>query len=259
MVYDVTTRTFEGFVKSREGVLIRVTYGTDTDFPSAIEDYFDSEYHGVIACGTMRWEDMTLEAWREKHFRGYAGREVVRGGTAGQPGFWLFIKGDPWHYESEVDLANFISAAAFHLQLKGQASRFSPTRLPSWENAVIAGIEKYLRSSMIAVSIAVAVKMAPKPQPQPRTQAPPRPPPGAAAPPPPKKEDPYVVLGVSRGATRETVDRVFRIRSKGCHPDGYHGLPEDVRAIAEADFKRLTNARDTIYVERGWMEHAPPS
>lgn len=251
MVYSVTPKTFAGFISSNKWAILRVTVGTDTEFPATIEDHFDTEYRGNLVYGTMRWEDMPVPAWREKHLKGYAVSVVGRNGLPGQPGYYLFINENLWHYEPEVDLSAPLVAAVFKLVLEGRGGTLQPPRRPSVENAVIGGIEKHLSMSIVALDLKVAAKMAPKPQAKPK-QAP-RPPPGAASPAAsPKQPDHHEVLGVPRDATKETVDRVFKRKSLGCHPDGYGGLPAEVVAGAEADFKRLTNARDAIYKQRGW-------
>ncbi|MBI4438217.1 J domain-containing protein [Candidatus Uhrbacteria bacterium] len=250
MVYTVTPLTLEGFVEAHKGVVLRVTLGTDTSFPSVISDHFEMEYRGVIVYGTMRWEDMPVPAWRDKHFGGLHGLEIVRGGIPGQPGFYLFLGGNLWHYEPEADLGSAVHQAMFKLHLEWKTQGLRPPRRPSWEHAVIAGIEKYMSMSMVAASVKVAAKMAPKPQPS--AQRPPLPPPGAAAPPKPAKEDPYAVLGVPKGSTKGVVDKVFRVKASAFHPDKVNDLPADVRAMFEADFKRLTGAKDDIYKAQRW-------
>lgn len=250
VVYSVSPKTFEGFVTSHNRVLLRVSLGADTQFPSMIENYFDDEYRGALVYGTLRWEDMPIQAWREKHFKGYLGFAVPPDGVAGQPGFYLFIGGKPLHHEPEAMLTGPLSKHFFMLRLEGKPGLPPQPKLPSWEQKVIGGIEKFLITSKLAGLIKAAAARAPKPTP--RVQAPPKPPPGAAAPPPPKQLDPYKVLGVPQDTTKEIVDRVFRVKSRGCHPDGFSGLPAQILAEAEVEFKRLTNARECIYKERGW-------
>lgn len=250
MLYIVSPKSLDGLVKAHVGVLLRVTLGADTGFPSLIADYFEDEYRGVIAFGTLRWEEMSVPAWREKHFKDILGRSVVPNGTAGQPGFYLFIDGYPSHYEPEHTLKGPLEAYFFKLRLEGAPNLPPPAKFPSWERTILNNMEKIIGSTLAGIPIQVAAERAPKPKP--RLHAPPKPPPGAAKPTTLKKPDSYTVLGVPQDSTKEVVDKVFRLKSRGCHPDGYGGLPEAAIAMATDEFKRLTNARDDIYKKKGW-------
>ncbi len=65
-----------------------------------------------------------------------------------------------------------------------------------------------------------------------------------------RSADGYQILGVSRGASKEDVDKSFKQKQLGWHPDKFPS--ESDRDIASAVSKILNNARDQIYKHRGW-------
>lgn len=70
--------------------------------------------------------------------------------------------------------------------------------------------------------------------------------------PPPTRggPDPYVVLEVSPSATMDEVRHAYQRKVSSCHPDRVASGPDDVRAAAEAETKRLNLAYDTIRRQR---------
>jgi curved DNA-binding protein CbpA len=63
-------------------------------------------------------------------------------------------------------------------------------------------------------------------------------------------EDACEVLGVSASAPRVVVDAAYRVRAAETHPDKNPRAP-GAAAIA---FRRIGDARDTIYKARGWKK-----
>lgn len=66
----------------------------------------------------------------------------------------------------------------------------------------------------------------------------------------PNNADGYTILGVGRGAGKEEIDRAFKQKQLGWHPDKFPS-PND-KDIANAVSTIINNARDQIYKERGW-------
>lgn len=87
----------------------------------------------------------------------------------------------------------------------------------------------------------------PAPSPSPTVSAPP--PPRRPAPEDrPGRADPVTpldaleILGVTPTATREEVEKAFRARSLGCHPDKVAHLDAEFQALAHRKFQRLMEA-----------------
>jgi curved DNA-binding protein CbpA len=60
-----------------------------------------------------------------------------------------------------------------------------------------------------------------------------------------QKHDHYALLGITRMASEEDVRRAYRRRALDCHPDRLP-LNSPERELAEQEFRRLTEARDTL-------------
>ena len=67
----------------------------------------------------------------------------------------------------------------------------------------------------------------------------------------PPKKDPYKVLGIERTATDDEVRKAYRRLAMKYHPDKVEGLGEDVKRNAEAQFREINEAYETIKNERG--------
>ncbi|MFB3739790.1 MAG: J domain-containing protein, partial [Candidatus Velamenicoccus archaeovorus] len=59
-------------------------------------------------------------------------------------------------------------------------------------------------------------------------------------------EDPYVVLGLPRGASQDQIRAAYRRLAQIYHPDRYQGAPADVRAEAERRMKQVNAAYDAL-------------
>jgi len=59
-------------------------------------------------------------------------------------------------------------------------------------------------------------------------------------------EDPWLVLGVNRGATDNVVKSAFRKKIAECHPDKWATAPEQFRALASTETRRATLAYASI-------------
>lgn len=55
------------------------------------------------------------------------------------------------------------------------------------------------------------------------------------------------VLDVGPSATRQEVDRAFRLRARLCHPDRFAGAPAADLAAASAEFIRVCDAREVLH------------
>ncbi len=80
---------------------------------------------------------------------------------------------------------------------------------------------------------------------RPATDAPPRPGDAHAPPPPsslPPSTDPWTVLGIAPGAPPREVQRAFRARMAEYHPDKVAALGAELRELAEAKSKSITEA-----------------
>lgn len=64
-------------------------------------------------------------------------------------------------------------------------------------------------------------------------------------------KDPYKVLGIDSGATDEEVKRAYRRLAMKYHPDKVEGMGEEVKRNAEAQFREINEAYETIKNSRG--------
>lgn len=83
--------------------------------------------------------------------------------------------------------------------------------------------------------------------PEPRSAERPAPPPGSTPGSAPGDlrltvERALDLLGVSRTASREDIERAYRLKSLACHPDKVAHLDPDLQRLAEEKFKRLQEA-----------------
>lgn len=80
---------------------------------------------------------------------------------------------------------------------------------------------------------------------------------GQSGPPPPPsggsqdEADPYVVLGVARSATDDTIETAYRRLMSEYHPDRVATAAPEIRALAELRARGLNQAYDAIKRERG--------
>ena len=65
------------------------------------------------------------------------------------------------------------------------------------------------------------------------------------------RKDPYKVLGLDSSATDEEVKKAYRRLAMKYHPDKVEGLGEEVKKNAEAQFREINEAYETIKAERG--------
>ncbi len=61
--------------------------------------------------------------------------------------------------------------------------------------------------------------------------------------------DPWHILGLRRGASREVVEKAFRQRAKECHPDRVAQMDGEIRGLAHAKFLELKEAFDAVLGE----------
>lgn len=61
--------------------------------------------------------------------------------------------------------------------------------------------------------------------------------------------DPWQILGVPRGSTREEAEKAFRRRAKECHPDRVARLDPEIRDLAHEKFLELQDALDAVLGE----------
>ena len=64
-------------------------------------------------------------------------------------------------------------------------------------------------------------------------------------------EDAYQVLGISPSATNEEVKQAYRKMALKYHPDRVATLGDDIKQKAEETFKRINEAKEKIYAQRG--------
>ncbi len=91
----------------------------------------------------------------------------------------------------------------------------------------------------------------PRPGPTPRPVPAPEPEPrrAPAAPPPPDPFDPYAVLGLGVGASREECVAAFRELAKRYHPDRFATLDDAFQRLAHDKFVELKRAYDELVGE----------
>ena len=65
------------------------------------------------------------------------------------------------------------------------------------------------------------------------------------------KKDPYKVLGLDSSATDEEIKKAYRRLAMKYHPDKVEGLGEEVKKNAEAQFREIHEAYETIKTLRG--------
>jgi DnaJ domain/Protein of unknown function (DUF1232) len=153
-------------------------------------------------------------------------------------------------------LVAFAAVAYFLLVGPQRAGRTPPAR---WLIAVaaIAGALLYLRSPIdlipdgvgvlgflddLIVILCVAWWLRNRlPVPQPAGQRPPR-----AKSPRGLSWDPYAVLGVSRGASREEISTAYRQRMKEYHPDRVCGLGEEIQRVAHEKTLEIQRAYEEL-------------
>jgi len=58
--------------------------------------------------------------------------------------------------------------------------------------------------------------------------------------------DPWTVLGIARGASREEITRAYRERMKEYHPDRVAGLGADLRALAHEKTVEIRRAYEAL-------------
>lgn len=64
-------------------------------------------------------------------------------------------------------------------------------------------------------------------------------------------KDPYSVLGINSSATDEEVKKAYRRMAMKYHPDKVEGLGEEVKRNAEAQFREINDAYESIKQARG--------
>ena len=70
--------------------------------------------------------------------------------------------------------------------------------------------------------------------------------PGAQTAPDPEEQDPYVILGVPRGASAEELKAAYRRRMAEYHPDKVAHLGAELRALAEKKAKAIHSAYERL-------------
>ena len=61
--------------------------------------------------------------------------------------------------------------------------------------------------------------------------------------------DPWRILGLRRGASREAAEKAFRRRAKECHPDRVARMDEEIRELAHVKVLELKEALDAVLKE----------
>lgn len=62
--------------------------------------------------------------------------------------------------------------------------------------------------------------------------------------------DPYVVLGIDRGASAEEITHAYRQQMKRYHPDRVEGLGDELREVAHRKTREIQQAYDTLRGKR---------
>jgi DnaJ like chaperone protein len=76
--------------------------------------------------------------------------------------------------------------------------------------------------------------------------------PGARPPPGPQHADPYVVLGIERGANERDIKRAYRKLMSQHHPDKLGDVPDELKRRAEERAREINAAYERIKAERGF-------
>ena len=58
--------------------------------------------------------------------------------------------------------------------------------------------------------------------------------------------DPYSILGVQPGASREDIKRAYRKKMLSCHPDKHHNSPEYVKEQAAKEYQSVSAAYEKL-------------
>ncbi len=61
-----------------------------------------------------------------------------------------------------------------------------------------------------------------------------------------REKDPYVILGVSRNATKEEIQAAYKKKVKQYHPDRVSHLGEELQRLANQKFVEIKEAYDTL-------------
>lgn len=256
-MYTVTTlgqTTLRDFLCSSPGVVLRVTRGETPRFPPTLIEYLDREYPGAFRYGTLPREAVHVESWWDKHFR--RAEQVER--APGSPGYYLFVDGQLEDHAPAPELPPKPATGLSALFLRSTPRLFQDAearRLAELGEAVASTLEARilarpaLEQRLLAASSRGAAERRRREEDLRRNLG------GRRDAPPPLRRaepDPYAVLGVPKSASRDEIDRVFRIQAPAWHTDRYVGLSPETRAHAEERFKRLSAARERIYRLRGW-------
>lgn len=255
--------TFPSFVKSRAAVIVRVTDG-NSSVPDKVVDYFETEYPGAFAFGSLSRSAVAVDEWWKKHFRkgAYRASGAVRDG---QVGFHLFIDGKPECFckgDSSNDAGTLLAGAALVGLLEKDFSKGLEAAKQAAEasdaDAVIKSFERHIGTwSRIREPIEAAAERG-RAERDARTKKafedlkekfkakPEASPPKSQAP-----KDPYEVLGISRSATDAECKRAYHERAMKNAPDKVAQMDPEFQALANERLKDINVAWEAIKKQRG--------
>ncbi len=249
-VHRVLLASFAAFTASADFALLKVGSVLDGYFPKSLMDYFDGEYRGRFAYGTLNRESIPWRVWWSKHFGAIPG---VLDSQSVHPGFYLFHFAQLVAYHPGQNREERDEPWVFLLKAAGglYADYHLGTNVTG--DVISTELEKGMQSALGFLEGTVQ-SLARIPRPQATDSKADQ---GKQVPKPsdtPKARTPYEVLGLSPAASNDEVKKVYREQVARNHPDKVQHMSEDFHHLAEQNTKAITSAFEAIKRERGGLD-----
>lgn len=234
----VTQQTFTAFIMARPKVIVLVGCGVTPEcFLPGVIEHFAADLGDDVAFGSFDTSGL-YQPWLLKH----VGRVFTQVPDVAPPGYYLFTAGAARaFYAGSVDFANN-DAAQF---LGGGAIMLS---LATWSLKPLVGAAKVFNNST-ALQVIDYFERAMRTPPAPDSSfdwsslfQPPKSVPG----------DPYHTLDIAPSATREEVEKAYKIKTAEAHPDKVARLAPEIQRCAHDLMVRANAAYNEICRLRGW-------
>lgn len=247
----ISQHSFSAFISSAEFALVKVGSVLDLHFPDVVAKYFDGEYPGRFAYGTLDQSEVLWAFWWKKHFGSLHG--VLRDDSA-TPGLYLFhLSKVAAFHPAQVEPPAIDEGAVVRTAVRIFADLYLGTKLTT------RALDDHIADSMrpaIQFLDGVVQKLirSQGAGPETRARSQHRDPvqPAVEA-----EKDPYEVIGVPRSATNDEVKRAFREKIARNHPDKVQHMSREFQDLADKRMKSITAAFEKIKQLRGDFDAAP--